>query len=283
MPTDATASASPIPPSEDSFAARADRAAVGALRSIEGFIAGAWHLLRFIFFAFYLVLVVVNFWLWVISGLFGLVRFVLRVAMVALLWLSGGHAPRTDRPSETVGESIKHDLQDLWNQRLRAYESIARPVARHVVSAKYATRTFWHWPIRRKVASLVVVALFILVPGLYVIPRPHYVQVTDDNAMDYTSDGSIRYFIHTVDLFDPDQTREYINEDAPWLGKINSQGLKSQLVPGRNYRFWVVGIRWYWMPRLFPNVIGATEVDSEGRNVANPSRLVLPNTTAPTS
>ena len=53
--------------------------------------------------------------------------------------------------------------------------------------------------------------------------------------------------------------------------------MKSQLVPGRYYKFMIVGIRWYFMPTLYPNVISATETDEEGNILTEPSHF-LPST-----
>jgi hypothetical protein len=107
------------------------------------------------------------------------------------------------------------------------------------------------------------------------------VQVTDDNAIDYqpgaNGNATIRYLIHAVDLNNPGVHHEYTNEQMWWLGKINPQGMKSQLVPGRYYKFMIVGIRWYFMPTLYPNVISATETDEEGNILTEPSHF-LPST-----
>jgi len=103
------------------------------------------------------------------------------------------------------------------------------------------------------------------------VPRPNLVQVIDNNAIRYTDSGrTVRYVINAVDLRDPAHTQEYLNERVWWLGKIDPQGLKSTLLPGRYYRFWVVGIRWYYLPTLFPNIIAAQEVDPQGHTIPDP-------------
>ena len=103
----------------------------------------------------------------------------------------------------------------------------------------------------------------------------------DNNAVHYTEDGSqVFYVVHAVDLDNPGHTREYVNENAWWLGKINPQGLKNRLQKGRNFRLWVVGIRWFYKPTLFPNIIGATEIDKQGDPVA-PSLQASPPPAAP--
>jgi hypothetical protein len=103
--------------------------------------------------------------------------------------------------------------------------------------------------------------------------------------MDYVAgDGStmrVRYLIHAVDIDDPSHTREYQNEVAWWLGKINPQGLKAQLVPGRFYKLEVVGIRWYFLPTLYPNIISAEETDANGVVLDRPSSFVPAISAAP--
>ena len=82
--------------------------------------------------------------------------------------------------------------------------------------------------------------------------------------------------IHAQDLFKPGKMREYENERAVHLGKIDAQGVKNALVPGRYYRVLVVGLRWYYMPTMFPNIISVKEVDINGDPLAEPAHLIAP-------
>jgi len=231
--------------------------------------------LRFMLFVLYLFIAVISFWLWMISAFFGVLRFALRFVMVPLLWASGGWAPRSGPPAANLNEAIERDLKYLWHQRLVAYEAIARPLARHLVRAKHATRNFWHWHTLHKASAVIFAAAFIGAPMSYFVPRPEYIQVTDDNATFYDpSTKTTTYLVHAVDMYDPDRTHEYENEDMWWLGKINSQGLKSKLQPGHYYKVWVVGIRWYFKPTLFPNLISAQEVDATGAALQHPSPVL---------
>ncbi|MGE3276991.1 MAG: hypothetical protein AB7O67_17910 [Vicinamibacterales bacterium] len=267
---------------EPGFVRRAESRVVSAVEGIGRFcrrlVVDLWELLRFLPFFFYVVLSLIGFWLWVIGSFFSLIRFFLRIGMVFMLWASGGVPPRPGRRDSLV-EGFQDDLQLLWEQRYAAYVEFARPLAVHYLAAEKAIRRFWHWSVIRKAFVTFSVALFVGIPGMYVVPRPHYVQVTDDNATHYESDGTqVYYLVHAVDLFSRGQTHEYENEDAWWLGKINSQGIKSQLQPGKYYKLWVVGIRWYKSPTLFPNIISATEVDRNGKVIEDPDRLM---TTSP--
>lgn len=237
-----------------------------------------WTFLRFLVFVVYLLIAVIVFWLWVVTATMGLVRIGCRALMLLLLRLSGGGVPQPATPTApSTSIAVKRELVELWDLRLHAYEELARPLARHLVGAQRATRTFWHWSPVRKAFTLVVTAMLVVVPGLYVVPRAHDVQITDDNAVAYDKKtNKTTYLVHALDLHAENKTREYLNEDAWYLGKINSQGLKSQLQIGRTYRLRVVGIRWYYMPTLYPNIISATEIDAEGNVVERPGRLVAP-------
>ena len=251
----------PAMPAARSLSARAEQVA----SAIERAVREAWTFLRFLFFVVYLLIAVVSFWLWAVAAVIGVVRFALRALMLSLLWLSGGAAPRPGPPAPNMATALQAELRYLWDERLAAYDDVARPIARNLLGARRATRTFWHWSFPKKALSLVAIGAFVIVPGLYVVPRPNEVQITDDNAVEYDKiTNKTTYLVHALDLHIDGKHREYLNEDAWYFGKINSQGLKSQLQIGRTYRLWVVGIRWYYMPTLYPNIISATEIDTKG-------------------
>src|SRR5690606_16798852 len=141
---------------------------------------------------------------------------------------------------------------------------------------RHMTRTWWRWSPGHKVMALAFGIAFIGVPSLYIVPRPHSVQILDDDVLEYhnTPSGEIKYLIHAASISNPGKLHEYINERAVHLGKIDPQGLKNQLVVGRYYRLWVIGIRWRFLPTLFPNIISATEIDAQGNAVKNPTHLI---------
>ncbi len=283
MPAEATNAADlpgPIPatPAAPGLAHRAEQI-VGA---VDHAVFEVWSVFRLTLFAIYLLIAVLSFWLWALTAVVGLVRFALRALMFLLLWLSGGAAPRPGPPAPNMAAALRLELQYMWDRRLLVYDELARPLARHLTAGRRITRTFWHWHAFRKAIALVAVGAFIVVPGFYVVPRPHEVQITDDNAVDYDKAGSkTTYLVHALDMRVDGKHREYLNEDAWYFGKINSQGLKSQLQIGRTYRLWVVGLRWYFMPTLYPNIISATEIDAKGNVVARPAMLAVPAAAAP--
>jgi hypothetical protein len=248
----------------------------GFLHGMSRIGRGIGDVARFLLFLLYLVLVVISFWLWAISALFLLARLALHGAMTTLLWASGGLAPVAGR--QPTLEDAAREVKLWWYRRHGTYSLFVHPIASHYVVVQRASRRFWHWSALRQMLAVAAALVFIVLPGLYIVPRPHYVQITDDNVIDHHQ-GQVRYLIHGVDLFEPGQTREYMNERAPWLGKINPQGVKSEIQPGRFYRLWVIGIRWYWLPTLYPNIIGVTEVDAQGETLETPSHFVAPTTT----
>src|SRR6185295_18486868 len=102
-----------------------------------------------------------------------------------------------------------------WAERVIGYQTFSRGLARQIVHTRRAGRTFWHLSFSRKILIVMATWFFVIMPLSYVVPRPHYVEVTDDNAVHYLEDGhTVMYLIHAVDLFNRSQTREYMNEDA---------------------------------------------------------------------
>jgi len=263
-------------PADEGRAREATVKAEHLLHVLRRTVFDLFFFLRFLPFAFYILLAIVSFWLWVVGAVISLVRFGLRAVMIVLLWLSGGIAPPPGHQPRGLTATMKRDLQQLWDSRLAAYEDIARPLARHIVGAQRGVRTFVHWSVPRQAFAVLVIGIFIGVPALFVIPRPNHVVITDDNATHHEQDGTLRYLIHARDLHN-NEPLEFENEIAWWLGKLDPQGLKSSLQNGRAYRIWIVGIRWWYKPMAFPNIISATEIDLTGQPLAQPSRPpVLP-------
>lgn len=256
---------------------QAEEAARGVLGTVGKVARESWHFFRFLLFVVYALVSVLGFWLWFLAAAFSLLAFAFRLLGQTFLWLAGGVPPPPGGRAATFEAAVRQDLRRFWANRIVFYREVAAPVALHIVLARGGVRTFWHWPLGRKAFAVLMVAVFIGIPALYIIPRPHEVQITDDNAL-FHEGGETRYLIHAVDLDNPAKTREFENEVAPWLLKINPQGVKAQLQNGRFYRLWVVGIRWYYLPMLFPNIIAVTEIDQDGHPISERRRTVPPAT-----
>jgi hypothetical protein len=278
----ATPAAAPAAPNTDT---RAERAVAQLEHQARGATAWAvrwwWHF-RFIFFVVFLLLAVVLFWLGLVSLVLATLRFFIAGLATVLAWL-GGKGPHGTGPG-TAAE-LRDGLRTLWRQRATHYHDLARPIVRGTVALRDMMVRWWHWSPGHKLLALVVSLVFIGVPVTYIVPRPHLVQILDDNVLEHHNvpNGQLRYLIHAASLTDPGQLHEYTNERAVWLGKIDPQGLKNKLVVGRYYRLWVIGIRWNFLPTLFPNIIAATEVDASGKAIAAPTGLIpyVPSTPLP--
>lgn len=255
---------------------RAERAVGQLERGAHGAAVWAtrwwWHF-RFVFFVVFLLLAVVLFWLGLFSLVLALLRFILAGVATVLAWL-GGKGPHGTGPG-TAAE-LRAGFRTMWRQRATHYHDLARPIVRGSIALRDMGVRWWHWSPGHKVLALVVGFAFVAVPFTYIVPRPHLVQIIDNNALEHhnTKAGQVRYLVHAASLTAPGHLQEYSNERAVWLGKIDPQGLKNKLVVGRYYRLWVIGIRWQFLPTLFPNIISATEVDARGNAVASPSGLI---------
>jgi hypothetical protein len=234
---------------------------------------------RFLLFLVYAVFGVLAFWLWVLSVFLLALRGLLGIVMIPLLWMADG-TPRNAHgvPVGVVDAAIDRSRR-RWTDHASFRASVVRPLAVHIHDARRAGIRFLYLSVARKALVLVFAFFFILLPLVYIIPRPNYVQVVDDNSIHHTDGGTrVKYLIHAVDLFKIGVTHEYENEQALYLLKINPQGFKNRIEPGRYYKFWVVGIRWN-LPQVFPNIVGMTEIDRHGQPLKVPSHFVPETTT----
>jgi hypothetical protein len=231
--------------------------------------------LRGLAFFVYLFFAFLSFWLWFVGAIFFVVRAIPFLIARVFLTLSDGIPDVEEEPDLPVGERLQRHGTRAWNRRDLVYERFKTPVARNYLASRHAVGRFWRWGMGRKLAFLIATLFLFVLPLAYVVPRPIYVQVVDDNAINVDSDGVTRYLVHGVGLYNL-KTYELRN-DAWWpLLKFNPQGLQNRLQAGRYYRMWIVGIRW-WVPPLFPNIIGATEVDANGKKIGNPVPFVPPS------
>jgi hypothetical protein len=252
----------------------AEAEVAGAIKKTKNFGTAVFDALRFVLFFLFVLTGILRFWLLGFTLVLHLVRVAIQVLTIPLRTASGASLPRLarrNRPARigSIGITLHYEL--------------VKPLAHLWVESIDTIRCFWHYTIARKTLVIVLTFFLIIVPGSYLVPRPHTVQILDNNVLNNQvtplSGSSVGYLIHAIDTDDPTHTREYVNENAWWLGKVNPQGLKARLVPGRFYRMWVVGLRWWFAPTLYPNIISVTETDAEGNVLAHPSTFIPTTTT----
>jgi hypothetical protein len=237
-----------------------------AIKETKSFGVSVFGTIQFVLFFVFLLTAILRFWLFTVTLVLHLLRVVIYVLTLPLGTVSGANPPRSvhkkrHASSYGIGANLHYEL--------------VKPLAHLWAEFADAVRSFWHYSVPRKTLVVVMGFFLVFVPASYLIPRPHTVQILDNNVLNNNSNGasanSAAYLIHAIDIDDPSHTREYINENAWWLGKVNSQGLKARMVPGRYFRVLVVGLRWWFAPTLYPNIISVTEIDGEGNALANNS------------
>lgn len=228
-------------------------------------------------FFIYLIFAFLSFWLWIGGAIFFIIRAIPFFIGRIMLVLADGVPEVLDEPGLPLGERLQRHSSRAWGRRDLVYERYSTPFARSYIATRDATQRFMHWHFGRKLMFLTVAVFLFGIPMMYIIPRPIYVQLIDDNAINVDSEGVTRYLVHGVGIYNH-KTYEMRN-DPNWLFlKFNPQGLQNRLQVGRYYRLWVIGIRW-WVPQIFPNVLWATEIDSTGKPIKNPVPFITP--TAP--
>jgi hypothetical protein len=233
---------------------------------------------RLLLFVLYFLSAILRFWLWVFTAALTALRVLIHVATLPLSLLAGARPPPR-RPAAAAAEGSPTSLRTGLRDELR--RALA-PLLVQLAVVGDVLRAFGHYTVMRKVLALQMTVLFVGIPGMYFVPRTQDVQILDNNVLNYQDSkigqSDAGYLVHGADMDDPGVVRVYMNENAWWLAKINSQGLKARLVPGRYYRLQVVGLRWWYAPALYPNIISATELDAQGHELSQPS-VFLPSAT----
>ncbi len=254
--------------------ARAEAEVDYALRNARYFGSSVVDAARFVLFFLYFLTAILRFWLLCLTLVIHLIRVIVRLMTIPLQSMAGAWPPR-----------VSHKLRPIASGNLATilrYE-LVEPLGYVWAEAVYTLRSFWHYSFARKTLVVVLTFFLVFVPATYLVPRPHLVQILDNNVLNNQAGPQgahlVGYLIHAIDIDDPTHTREYMNENAWWLGKVNAQGLKARLVPGRYFKLWVIGLRWWYLPTLYPNVIAATETDAQGEVLEHPSTFIPATTT----
>jgi hypothetical protein len=259
---------------------------------IEVIVRSLWAVISLVLFIAYFSTAILRFWLWFFCVIFALLAIGVHLATLPLSVLSGARPLRLNAKAESaktinVKTAPTGDLSIIPVKLIpaKAHDkgNFSWPLKRLLQPVPQALQSFWRYNIERKVIALLMSMALVVLPGMFIVPRPHTVQILDNNSLNYADfkigQSNAGYVVHAVDFDDPEITHEYINENIWWLAKLNSQGLKANLRPGRYYRLWVVGVRWWLSPALYPNIIAATELDSKGNVLSEPSKFVPATTT----
>lgn len=254
--------------------AKAEAAVTNAYKDAKSFSISVIDAVQFVLFFVFVLTAILRFWLLGATLILHLLRVLIHVLTIPLRTASGASPPRRTHKSQAF---------DAGSLRMTLRYELVKPLAHLWLEFVDSARSFWHYTFARKLLVVALSFFLVFVPASYLVPRTHIVQILDNNVLNnqttQINNTSINYLIHAIDVDDPTHTREYINENAWWLGKVNTQGLKASLIPGRYYSMKVVGLRWWFAPTLYPNIISATETDAEGNILAHPSTFIPSTTT----
>lgn len=258
----------------EALTARAEAEVDSAISRAKYLSVAVFDAFQFILFLVFTLTAILRFWLLCVTLLLHLLRVALHLLTIPLRTAAGASPKRRGHP--------KPPLLEVGNLGSTLHFELVKPLQHFWLEVTDGVRSFLFYTFARKTLVVMLTFLLVIVPGSYLVPRTHTVQILDNNVLNNQSSKldttSVGYLIHAIDLDDPTHTREYSNEDAWWLGKVNSQGLKANLVPGRYYKMRIVGLRWWYAPTLYPNIISVVETDAKGVVLENPSTFI-PSTT----
>jgi len=215
------------------------------------FFRDLFYSLRVLLFIVFMLTVVLRFWIGFFEKALGLLRILIRLLTVPLGITSG--IPLSVYTTTDEGKSY-------WKT---FYNSFFRELIEHlreiVFTSAYFLYIYWQLSITRKVIVAVIFSLLVFGPLGFVIPRPEVVTIVSVNSIaeKVTNAGAASYLVLAVGEGGPDDYLQFKNEEAWWLGKFNSQKLKTILRPGHKYKIWIVGFRILFPVKIYPNIISA--------------------------
>ncbi len=215
--------------------------------------------LRIFLFLAYTLTGILRFWIWVLEKFLFLMRLTIRFLTVPLGIVSGVHYSSAYLDNKNMA-ALKKIWSDIYANIL-ACLAIELRVA--FISAWVSWAIFWRVSVSRKIILIATVFSFVLVPLGYIIPRPEFIQIEDKNSIadNVTKAGNESYVILATGFEGPDDFRQYVNKDAWWLTKFNSQRIKTILKPGKAYQIWIVGYRITVPVEWYPNIVYAVECE----------------------
>ena len=215
--------------------------------------------LRIFLFLAYTITGVLRFWIWVLEKFLSLIRLAIRFLTVPLGIISGVHYSSAYIDNKNTA-AIKKLWKDIYANILA---ELAIELRAAFINFWVSWAIFWRVSVSRKMILLITTFLFVVIPLGYIIPRPEFVTIEDKNSIadNVARAGNESYVILATGFDGPDDFRQYVNKDAWWLTKFNSQRIKTILKPGKEYQIWVVGYRITVPVEWYPNIVYAVECE----------------------
>lgn len=219
--------------------------------------------LRVLLFVAYVLTAVLRFWIWFLEKVLATIRILIRFLTVPLGTLSG----------LPYSASIKADENNFFFKSLWAnlYFTVIREfydsVRDTVIVIWESIFVFAKLSVSRKIVVLVIPFLLVIGPLGFIIPRSAEVKIISINSIrdNIAMAGNESYVILTKGFEGEHDFRQFVNKDAWWLTKVNSQRLKTILKEGKTYEIWYVGYRIVFPFEMYPNMVYAVELE-DGRS-----------------
>ncbi len=219
--------------------------------------------LRILLFVVYVLIAILRFWIWFLEKVLTTLRMLIRLLTVPL-----GVASGLPFGASFKAKSDNFFFKSFWKY---TYFTIIREFLIEVRDTMIIVRegiyTFWELSFARKVVVLVIPFFLVLGPLGFIIPRPQEVEIVAINSIrdNIATAGDASYVILAKGFDGPHDFRQYVNKDAWWLTKVNSQRLKTILKEGKKFQVWIVGYRIVFPIEMYPNMVYAVELDENGK------------------
>lgn len=219
--------------------------------------------LRILLFVAYVLTSVLRFWIWFLEKTLTILRMLIRLVTVPL-----GVASGLPYGASLRAEKENFFFKSFWKY---AYYTVVREFLVEVrdsfILIREGVYTFWDLSFARKVVVLVIPFFLVIGPLGFIVPRPQEVEIVAINSIkdNIATAGNESYVILAKGFDGPHDFRQYVNKDAWWLTKVNSQRLKTILKEGKKFEVWIVGYRIVFPIEMYPNMVYAVELDENGR------------------
>lgn len=219
--------------------------------------------LRILLFVAYVLTSILRFWIWFLEKVLTILRMLIRLITVPL-----GVASGVPYGASLRAEKDNFFFKSFWKY---TYFTVIREflieVRDTIILIREGIYTFWDLSFARKVVVLVVPFFLVLGPLGFIVPRPQEVEIVAINSIrdNIAKAGDESYVILAKGFDGPHDFRQYVNKDAWWLTKVNSQRLKTILKEGKKFQVWVVGYRIVFPIEMYPNMVYAVELDENGK------------------